>query len=196
MDIDELHFVVTDLDVDIVETVPIRWQGREMDSGPVHVTLGAPGSKGVINYETGTVEVEFRAQIQFPELAEALEDIGAEPEVYAPIDTTIRSTGRVFEDHSLRLSGVGTIEQHRLFTPAETRIAIRAPSQCKPDAGCGSGEQIREALRRGEPVSWNFNPDEKRVDLTLPQALGGETHVLCLDGSYTLTIANADPTGS
>jgi hypothetical protein len=191
-----LHFAVIGLDVDIVETIPIRWQGREIDSGPVHVTLGAPGSSGVIDYEAGTVEVEFRAQIQFPELAEILEDMGAEPEVYAPLDTIIRSKGSVFEDHSLRLAGKGTIGSHRLFTPSETRIEIRAPSQCKPDAGSGSGDQIREALLRGEPVSWNFNPAEKRVVFTLPESLGGETHELCLAGSYTLTIAEPSTVNS
>lgn len=52
-----------------------------------------------------------------------------------------------------------------------------------------SGAEVREALLRGEPVSWGFNPKEKRVDLTLPEALGGETYVLCIAGSYTLTAA-------
>jgi hypothetical protein len=36
-------------------------------------------------------------------------------------------------------------------------------------------------------VSWGFNPKEKRVDLTLPQAFGGRTYELCIAGSYTLT---------
>jgi hypothetical protein len=40
-------------------------------------------------------------------------------------------------------------------------------------------------------VSWNFNPQEKRVELTLPDSLGGETHLVSLAGSYTLTIADA-----
>ena len=42
MGTDQLSFDVTGLDVDIVETVPIVWQGREMDSGPIHVGLGEP----------------------------------------------------------------------------------------------------------------------------------------------------------
>jgi len=40
-------------------------------------------------------------------------------------------------------------------------------------------------------VSWGFNPQEKRVDLTLPQALGGTTSLLRIAGSYTLTGAAA-----
>jgi hypothetical protein len=34
-------------------------------------------------------------------------------------------------------------------------------------------------------VSWGFNPTEKRVVLTFPKFLGGETYVLCIAGSYT-----------
>ena len=34
-------------------------------------------------------------------------------------------------------------------------------------------------------MSWGFNPKEKRVILTFPKALGGETYILCIAGSYT-----------
>jgi hypothetical protein len=50
-----------------------------------------------------------------------------------------------------------------------------------------SGAEIREALLGGQPVSWGFNPQEKRVVLKLPEILGGETHILCIAGSYTFT---------
>lgn len=185
-----LKFNVTGMDIDIVETVPIKWQGREIDSGPIHIGLGRPGSCGVIDYAAGTVEVEFRSRVEFPELAEALEDLGADPSLYAPVEMVIRSAGSVLDDHCLRLAGKGTIDAHRLFTP-DTRIDVRAPSQCKPDIGAGSGDEIRGALRDGQSVSWNFNPQEKRVELTLPDSLGGETHLVSLAGSYTLTIADA-----
>jgi hypothetical protein len=48
-----------------------------------------------------------------------------------------------------------------------------------------SGAEVYEALLKGEPVSWGFNPTEKRVVLTFPKFLGGETYVLCIAGSYT-----------
>ncbi|HYL99027.1 MAG TPA: hypothetical protein VEZ90_08750 [Blastocatellia bacterium] len=51
-----------------------------------------------------------------------------------------------------------------------------------------SGAEVRDALLNGQPVSWGFNPTEKRVVLTLPQALGGETHILCIKGFYTFTV--------
>ncbi len=127
-----LHFDVTDLSVSVEEGVTINWQGREIDTGPLTIKLGAPGSSGVIDYETGIVKVEFRIQLSFPaldELFNILEDMGAERGVTAPFGGVIRSRGAVFEDHSLRLSGQGELEEHRLFTPAEMRLDIRAPSQ-------------------------------------------------------------------
>jgi len=52
-----------------------------------------------------------------------------------------------------------------------------------------SGAEIHDALFNGAPVSWGFNPKERRVVLTLPELLGGRTHVLCIAGSYTFRIA-------
>jgi hypothetical protein len=48
-----------------------------------------------------------------------------------------------------------------------------------------SGAEVYESLLKGEPVSWGFNPKEKRVILTFPKALGGETYILCIAGYYT-----------
>jgi hypothetical protein len=54
-----------------------------------------------------------------------------------------------------------------------------------------SGDVVRDALLAGRPVSWGFNPLEKRVVLTLPSSLGGATHILCIAGSYTFTARSA-----
>jgi hypothetical protein len=182
-----LPFNVTGLDVTVPEGVKIKWQGREMDSGPLTITLGEPGSSGVIDYDAGNVNVEFRVRIAFPELSEILTDLGAEPGLAAPVDAVIRSTGVVFEDHSFRLAGKGEIAEHMLFDREQTKIDVLAPTKCRPDAVSRSGPEICSALLGGEPVSWNFNPTEKRVVLVLPEALGGESHLLCLAGSYTFT---------
>lgn len=122
-------FNVSDFNVTVDESFKIKWQGREMDSGRVTLKLGKPGSRAIIDYETGQVNVEFRVRIHFDELGEILEDMGADPAVYAPIDALIRSHGPVFEDHSLRLAGKTRIEDNKLLDPAETIIDIRAPSQ-------------------------------------------------------------------
>ncbi|MEK6406701.1 MAG: hypothetical protein AABN34_07030 [Acidobacteriota bacterium] len=126
-----LHFDVTDLNVTVEEGVKIKWQGKEIDSGRLTIRLGEPGSSGVIDYEKGTVNVEYRVRISAPgidDLFEILEDIGADRGVTAPFDAVIRSQGTVFEDHSLRLEGKGKVANHRLFNPEETRIDILAPT--------------------------------------------------------------------
>ena len=126
-----LHFDVTNLDVTVEEGVKITWQGKEIDSGRLTINLGKPGSKGVIDYGKGTVDVEFRVRIASPaldDLFDILEDMGADRGVTAPFDAVIRSKGSVFEDHSLRLAGKGEIAEHRLFNPAETTIDILAPT--------------------------------------------------------------------
>lgn len=127
-----LHFDVTDFNVNVEEGVKINWQGREIDSGRLTIKLGEPGSGGVINYETGVVDVEFRVRIDAPgldDLFDILDDIGADRGVTAPIDAVIRSHGPVInDDHSLRLSGKGEIGEHRIFDPAQTKLEILAPS--------------------------------------------------------------------
>ena len=131
MNKNQLHFDVTDFDVTVQEGVKINWQGREIDSGRLTIKLGEPGSSGVIDYETGTVDVEFRVRISSPsldELFDILDDMGADRGVTAPLDAVIRSKGSVFEDHSLRLAGKGEIMEHRIFNPAETSLEILAPS--------------------------------------------------------------------
>jgi hypothetical protein len=140
---DILRFDVTGLDVTVPEGFRLTWHGREIDSGPVTVTLGEPSSGGAIDYAAGRVNVEFRVKISFPELSEALTDMGAEPDLTAPVDAVIRSEGVVFDDrHSLRLAGKGEIGEHRLFDRNETKLEILAPSRCCADAGSRSGEEI------------------------------------------------------
>lgn len=129
MNTGRLDFDVTSLDVRVEEGVKMKWDGRDLESGPLIISLGAPGSQGFIDYEKKIVNVEFRMRIVFEEFSEILEDIGAEPALAAPIEGVIRSDGTLFgEDHSLRLCGRAELAPHRLFDPAETRIEIRAPS--------------------------------------------------------------------
>ena len=129
MNTGRLEFDVTGLSVRVQEGVKMKWDGRDVESGPLVITLGAPGSHGYIDYDEKVVKVEFRMRIAFEEFSEILEDIGAEPALAAPIEGIVRSDGVLFgEDHSLRLCGRAELAPHRLFDPAETRIEIRAPS--------------------------------------------------------------------
>lgn len=188
---DILHFNVTGLNVSIEEGFTLNWQGRDIESGRVVVSLDGTESKGTVDYATGNVKVEFHVKIALEELAEILEDMGVDAEVAAPVRGVIYSEGVVFEDHCFRLSGKAALVRHPVFDE-ETSVEILAPTRCKPDNVSMSGEEIRAALHGGRPVSWNFNPTEKRVVLKLPKALGGYDHLLCLAGSYTFTVAGAE----
>lgn len=127
-----LPFDVVDFSVVVEEGVQVKWQGREIDSGRLTIKLDGPGSRGVIDYDTGKVNVEFRVRIDAPgldELYSILDDMGADRDVTAPFGAVIRSEGNVFEnDHALRLAGKGVIGEHRLFNPNETRLEILAPT--------------------------------------------------------------------
>jgi hypothetical protein len=128
-DVKQIPFNVASLDVTVEEGFNFKWHGRDIDSGRLTITLGEPGSHGVIDYETGTVWVEFRTQIRLTELAELLDDIGAEPAIAAPVNAIIRSQGVVFNDnHSLRLSGKAEIAKHKIFDN-RTYVEILAPSR-------------------------------------------------------------------
>jgi hypothetical protein len=195
-DVKTLPFNVTDLDVTVEEGFTFKWQGREIESGRITVMLGKPGSHGVIDYDAGTVSVEFRVKIVLSELAELLDDIGADTDLAAPIDAIIRSEGAVFADnHSLRLAGKAEIGAHKFFDPSP-KVEILAPTRCEPSSHGRSAAEIQQALLRGEPVTWNFNPTERRVVIEMPEKLGGETCTLCLAGSYTLTAANPQTASS
>jgi len=182
----KLDIEVVDLSVQMVETIPVSWQGRWMDSGRIDVSLAPEQSYGEIDYAQDRVAVEFNTLLTFSDLAELLEDMGAPASTYAPIHIKITSKGNVLPDHSLRLQGVGKVEKNGILDPPGTKITIRAPSQCKPDNKSASCGDVQALLAAGERVTFNFNPQEKRVDLVLPETLGGGSHELSIAGSYTL----------
>src|SRR5262249_8713509 len=93
MNLSTFHFDVTAFDVRIGEGIKMKWDGRDIESGPIVVSLGEPGSSGFIDYDANVVKVEFRMKIVFEEFAETLEDIGADPELAAPLRGIVRSEG-------------------------------------------------------------------------------------------------------
>jgi hypothetical protein len=111
----------------------------------------------------------------FPQLSEALADRGAEADLTAPL-----------------MPSFGQIGEPRLFDRNETKLEILATTRCCADAGSRSGDEIRRALRRGAPMTWKFNPTEKRGLLVMPEMLGGQNHLLCLAASNTFTAKPED----
>ena len=129
----QLPFDVVDFNVTVEEGVTVKWQGREIDSGRLTLKLDdSGGSHGVIDYDNGKVNVEFRVRIDAPGLDDVLsilDDMGAERDTTTAFGAVIRSEGSIFgDDHSLRLCGKGQFTEHRLLDPKETRLDILAPT--------------------------------------------------------------------
>src|ERR1051326_5719091 len=128
----QLPFDVVDFGVTVEEGVKIKWQNREIDSGCLTLKLDGPGSRGVIDYDTGKVNVEFRVRIDAPGLDDIfsiLDDIGGGGGSPNTLRAVIRSEGSIFgDDHSLRLAGKGVLNEHRIFDPKETSLEILAPT--------------------------------------------------------------------
>jgi hypothetical protein len=55
-----------------------------------------------------------------------------------------------------------------------------------PERAPGAGDDVRARLEAGEEVTWRFTPGERRLRLTLPEALGGGHHEVEIRGGYTL----------
>jgi len=54
-----------------------------------------------------------------------------------------------------------------------------------PDTVSRSGDDIRSAFERGQPVSWRFTRKQSRLAIELPGMLGGRTVTMALEGGYT-----------
>ncbi|MEK6320976.1 MAG: hypothetical protein AABN33_04775 [Acidobacteriota bacterium] len=42
-------------------------------------------------------------------------------------------------------------------------------------------------LANGDPASWEFTPEQKRLSLALPKEFGGKRNQVCLTREYTFT---------
>jgi hypothetical protein len=121
----QIPFHITTLSARVPEGIPVQWQGRELQSGPLQISLDATEeSKGLLDYEKSQVRATIRVTVSFPELADLLSDLGVEPRLTKPIHAHLRSTGEIREDHSLMLSGECDLEQHELFPSPETHAAL------------------------------------------------------------------------
>ncbi|MHC4955400.1 MAG: hypothetical protein ACYTGZ_16225 [Planctomycetota bacterium] len=124
---DQLEFKVTDLEARVPEGVPLQWQGRELDSGPLRIEL-APGaeadSRGVMDYERGRAAVEFHVLLSFPELADELRGLGVDENLVRPVRAVLRSEGAIRDDHRLALSGRCTLHPHELFPKEESSARV------------------------------------------------------------------------
>jgi hypothetical protein len=126
MNNDRVAFRITKLAASIAEGVPLEWQGKELASGPLTIELDedAQGNHGVLDYARGRAEADFRIRLEFPDLRSGLEDLGVDPALTAPVRATIRSKGKILEDHSFFLSGRCELQPHELVNPTDTAATV------------------------------------------------------------------------
>ena len=123
-----IHFTVTALEASVPEGIPLTWQGREIDSGPLVIELqrglDGEGNRGTLDYLCRRARAEFRVRLSFPELEEALLDLGVDPSLTIPIHAVLRSEGEILENHGFRLSGRCELAPHALFPQDECAASV------------------------------------------------------------------------
>src|SRR5215472_11202898 len=120
---DRVKFAIANFRARVAERVSIEWQGNRVDPGIFYIELddaGGTPSEGTLDYATFRAEAAFHVLLTFPEFADTLEELGADPELTEPVHAVIHSKGRIREDHGFVLSGPCDLEPHPLLQ-AETR---------------------------------------------------------------------------
>ncbi len=122
-----IRFRVTRLSATAPEGVPIVWEGRAFNSGPLTIELDESAeadSRGVLDYGRRRAEAEFHVRVGFPEFADMLEGAGIDAELTRPVRAVLRSSGNILEDHGFALSGECRLQPHGLFPPRDTSAFV------------------------------------------------------------------------
>ena len=119
----QVRIHVTDLFAEVPAGVPIEWQGRRMNSGPLRIELDEPSS-GVLDYDRQEAKIEFHVRVRFPELADLLASMGVSSELAQPVRAVLRSEGKILDDHSFALSGTSELRPHAMLVDEETTACV------------------------------------------------------------------------
>ena|SRR5713226_2392345 len=119
-------FEITRLAAVVPEGVPVEWQGREFNSGPLTIELDGDvqGCGGVLDYSRRRAELECPVKVEFPEFAGVLESLGVDPTLTEPIRALLRSEGDILDDHSFALTGRCSLIPHALFPEGEAAASV------------------------------------------------------------------------
>lgn len=120
-----VNFEITDLQARVEEALKVRWRDQEFDAGPLEIELDSSAgdrNRGTLDYDNRHARAEFHVLLSFPELADTLEGLGADPELTRPVRVVIRSEGDILPDHSFRLSGPCDLTPHALLN--ETTASV------------------------------------------------------------------------
>lgn len=121
-----VNFVITHLRARVDEALKVKWRDREFDAGPLQIELDSSAgdrNHGILDYDSRCARVEFHVLLSFPEFAETLEGLGADPELTRPVRVVIHSEGEILPDHSFLLGGPCDLESHELLN-AETTASV------------------------------------------------------------------------
>lgn len=121
-------FQITRLAASVAEGVPVEWQGKKFNSGPLTIELDetAPerGNEGVLDYSCRRARAKFHVRLKFPEFASMLESLGVDSELTRPVCAVLYSEGEIREDHSFVLSGRCKLSPHQMLSSEETVASI------------------------------------------------------------------------
>lgn len=118
-----VEFQVTGLAAQVSEGVPIEWMGQEFSSGPLRIELEeSPDNQGVLDYGRRRAEATFHVRLVFPELAQALDEMGVAPSLSRPIPAVLHSEGEILEDHGFALSGRCRLGPHPMSDGAAAAV--------------------------------------------------------------------------
>jgi hypothetical protein len=122
-----IDFTITHLKAHVDEGVTIEWQGRELASGPLNIELDQAanyGNNGELDYGKRRAHADFRVLLSFPDFANLLESLGADPSLTQPVHAAICSDGRILNNHSFKLSGRCELADHALLNSEETKAFV------------------------------------------------------------------------
>jgi hypothetical protein len=118
-----VNFAITDLQARVDEALKVKWKDREFDAGPLEIELDSSAgnsNQGTLDYDSRRARVEFHVLLSFPEFAEMLERLGADPELTRPVRVVVHSEGEILPDHSFWLSGPCDLQPHELLNTETT----------------------------------------------------------------------------
>ena len=120
----KLDFAITRLEAVAPEGVPLTWQGRTFNSGPLHVELDSTPSFGSLDYSSSRAAAEFHVRLRFPEFSGMLLALGVDPAFAQPVRAVLHSAGAILPDHAFTLSGAAELADHALLAAGETAARV------------------------------------------------------------------------
>jgi hypothetical protein len=121
-------FDITNMDAKVREGIDLVWNGRRLNSGPLHVRLDDQAvndgdNRGELDYETSMARARFNLRIDLYGLAKRL--AGAlYCEFIEPIRAVVYSEGVITQDHNFGFSGPMKINPHPLFGAEEVSALV------------------------------------------------------------------------